>query len=174
LLLSAWQRELFKNILRADFLCATTVFGILGLNFLLVIGFNLNVPYISAFKYSYQALPMFCFLAASLATKCYAVLKAYGGEGKTHLLALLVAVAGLAVMSASMVENMVFLYTHAADEVVLFSVDAVTGYPFKVFSAISENTYVPVIQLAAFHLIAFSLLLPLITQAITKAKLKKN
>jgi 4-amino-4-deoxy-L-arabinose transferase-like glycosyltransferase len=174
LILSVWQRELFKNVLRPDCLCAVTVFGILGLNFLLVIGFNLNVPYISAFKYSYQALPMFCFLAASLANKCYAVLKAYGGEGKTHLLALLVAVAGLAVLSASMVENMVFLSTHAADEVVLFSVDAVTGFPFKVFSAVSGNTYIPLIQLAAFHLIAFSLLLPLIIRAIAKLNRKRK
>lgn len=162
LLLSIWQRKLFTSVLLSDFICATTILGILGLNILLVIGFNLNVPYVSAFKYTYQALPLFCCLAASLATKSHSLFKFHIHEGKNHMLASLVATIGLALMSASIVENMIFLYTYAGTELVIFRVDEATGYPFKLFSPILETSYAHAIQLAAFFMIAFSILLPLI------------
>ena len=174
LLLSISQRKLFPNALRSDFICAATIFGVLGLNFLLVVGFNVNAAYVSAFKYTYQALPIFCCLAASLAIKSYSLFKFHFQKGKNHILASLATTIGLAVISASIVENMIFLYTHAGTELIFFRVDMATGYPFQLFSPILETSCAQAIQLTAFFFIAFSLLLSLIINRRFKNGIKRR
>jgi 4-amino-4-deoxy-L-arabinose transferase-like glycosyltransferase len=69
LALTIVYRKVFAKISRLDIVCVGTIAAIAGLNLFLVFGFHLTVPYISAFKYNYFALPFYCLLAASLATK---------------------------------------------------------------------------------------------------------
>jgi hypothetical protein len=68
-------RKQFPKIFTFDLIWVGTIGVILGINFGLVVGWNLNVPYISAIKYDYQALPFFCFLVASLAFKSILLFK---------------------------------------------------------------------------------------------------
>ncbi|NLD67024.1 MAG: glycosyltransferase family 39 protein, partial [Crenarchaeota archaeon] len=69
LALSIIYRKKLSVFLRPDIASLGTVLIIMGLDMLLVVGFNLTVPYVSAIKYNYTALPFFCLLAASLADK---------------------------------------------------------------------------------------------------------
>jgi hypothetical protein len=55
-------RKHFPKIATFDLISLGTIGVILGINSGLVLGWNLNVPYISAIKYDYQALPFFCFM----------------------------------------------------------------------------------------------------------------
>jgi 4-amino-4-deoxy-L-arabinose transferase-like glycosyltransferase len=52
-------RKHFPKIATFDLISLGTIGVILGINSGLVVGWNLNVPYISAIKYNYQALPFF-------------------------------------------------------------------------------------------------------------------
>jgi 4-amino-4-deoxy-L-arabinose transferase-like glycosyltransferase len=66
LLLGFVFRKQLPKIASMQLLCLVTVVGVIFVNVVLGFGFNLNVPYFSAFKYLYQALPFFMLLAASL------------------------------------------------------------------------------------------------------------
>ena len=62
-------RRLFAKTLWLDVVFAVTVLAVVGVDLGLVFGRHLLVPYVSAFKYDYVALPFVCLLAGSLADK---------------------------------------------------------------------------------------------------------
>ena len=69
LLISAFQRKLFRNHLVADLMCLAAIFVILGIDTFFALGLNYKAPFTGAVKYDYQSLPFFCLLAGSLLSK---------------------------------------------------------------------------------------------------------
>ena len=85
LALSVFYRKLFAGILWLDAVCVGTIAVVAGLNLFLVFGLHLTVPYVSAFKYNYLALPFYCLLAASLAAKSGMLIGSVDWKKKIHL-----------------------------------------------------------------------------------------
>ena len=160
LALSIAYKGLFSKMPRMDALCLATILAVAGLDLLFVFGFHLLVPYVSAFKYNYFALPFFCLLAASLAGKSVLLVQSIDLKGWIGKFKLLLVGLGLFLLFASLVESLAFLLEW--DGFVAFEVDSAGHYfPFNVFSAPNEGFF-HVFHYAAVVLIVISSLFPFI------------
>lgn len=158
-------RKRFAGFLRLDTVCLGTIAAIMGLDMLLVLGFHLTVPYVSAFKYNYTALPFFCLLAASLADKSGILLGSMEHK-KSHLIKPVFVGAGMILLFASMVESTLFLnywWGFAA-----FGVDTVTYYPFDLFSEAMERGFLEQLHYGVLSLMVISLVLPSVTAVLKR------
>jgi 4-amino-4-deoxy-L-arabinose transferase-like glycosyltransferase len=133
----AYRKQL-RGLLRLDLVCVGTIATILALDMLLVIGFNLTVPYVSAIKYNYFILPFFCLLAASIADKGNVWIASIEAKKKSHWIQALLVLTGLALIFASLLESTLFL--NAWYGFVAFGVDSVTYYGFNLNSPAIENS----------------------------------
>jgi 4-amino-4-deoxy-L-arabinose transferase-like glycosyltransferase len=149
-------RKNFRGTIWPDVLCLSTIGFVVLLDLLLVLGFNLTVPYISAIKYNYFALPFFCLLAASLSDKLKLLFDKLANWKRPIIL--VIWGLGLAVILASLIESAAFLVKW--NGFVSFGVDSVTYYGFYVHSGISD--YFEMFHYAGFAIILVSLALPLL------------
>lgn len=156
-----------------DLSLATTAAVIFSLNLLLVFAFRLNTPYVSSAKYIYQSLPILCILAASITTKNN-LLQENTLQKNTHnkksLLITAAVIIGLIALAASALENTTFLYTHASANLVVFKVDATSGFPFELAQHTHETSQAQTMQTSAYAIIALTLL----THAYTKPRTHKK
>ncbi len=125
-----YRKVLAKN-LWLDAVCVGTVGAVAGLNLLLVFGLHLTVPYVSVFKYNYFALPFYCLLAASLATKSSLLIRSTDWKNKASLVKPALIIAGIVLLFSSLLESTLFLLKWVG--FASFGVDSVTYYPFDVF-----------------------------------------
>jgi len=151
LALAAIYRKTLKEFLWLDAVCVGTIAAVAAVDLVFVLGFHLTVPYISAFKYNYVALPFFCLLAASLIYKGRLLLKSMERKTKEFYIRLCLAGFGVALLFASLLESILFLEKWVG--FVAFGVDTVTYYGFNVFT---EPIYT---DLALYHNIAFVLII---------------
>ena len=158
LILSLSQRKFFAKFLVFDLVCFVTIICVAGLNAFLALGRNLWVPYVDPIKYDYQILPSFCWLAASLANKCYSLRNWVNLKGKQHKLIFSIALIGLILLMGSMIVNMQTLNTFIRQDYLLFKVEGGVGYSFERFAPIIEPNYLVAIQGLGFVLIIFTLL----------------
>ena len=163
LVLTVSFRRLLARTFWVDFVCALTILAVVGVDLGLVLGRHLLVPYVSAFKYNYAALPFLCLLAASLANKGGFLV---GSTGKRKV-KLLLAGFGLVLLFASLLESVVFLNHSEPYPLIDFKVDYVGHYfPFNVFTPVSS--YFQVWHYAAVTLIVLSLAGPSIVSALKR------
>ncbi len=155
LALSIIYRKKLAVFLRSDTASLGTVLIIMGLDVLLVVGFNLTVPYVSAIKYNYTALPFFCLLAASLAEKSAVLINSIKRKKKDLLIPVLVG-AGLVLLFSSMTENTIFL--NGWTGFVAFGVDSVTYYGFNLFSEAVNRNMLDALHQSALILIVTSII----------------
>ena len=66
IILAVSLRHSFERTLQVDFICAVTILTVAAVDLGLVFGLNLLVPYVSAFKYNYAALPFLCLRRAAV------------------------------------------------------------------------------------------------------------
>ena len=159
-------RRLFARTLWVDVVCAATILAVAVVDLGLVLGLHLLVPYVSAFKYDYAALPFVCLLAGSLADKG-GLLAGSGGKRKVKLF--LVGF-GLVLLFASLVESIAFLNHSEPYPLIDFKVDYVGHYfPFNVNTPVSS--YFTTWHYAALALIIFSLTLPFVRRALKSRKI---
>ena len=85
-------RKKIQDASKVDLVCLATILPIVLIDMVLGVWLNLKVPYTSAVKYDYQALPFLCLIAASLAGKCFTLLKGVGTASQNRK-RLLVAIA---------------------------------------------------------------------------------
>ncbi len=136
LVLTVSFRRLFTKTLWLDAVFAITILAVVGVDLGLVFGRHLLVPYVSAFKYDYAALPFVCLLAASLADKGTLLV---GSLGKLKV-KLFLAGTGLALVFGSLVESLIFLNHSEPYPLIDFKVDYVGHYfPFNVFTPVSSG-----------------------------------
>jgi hypothetical protein len=168
LVLSVFYRKLFARTVKVDAVCVGTILGVASLDLLLVFGFHRIVPYVSAFKYNYVALPFFCLLAASLADKSGLLLSSMDVKRIIDKLKPLLVGVGLVLLFASMVESLVFLNGHESDGLVWFDVDSAGNYfPFNLFSS-GVGSYFQEIHYAAIVLMVLSLIFPSLVNSLNK------
>jgi hypothetical protein len=172
LLLSFSGRKFFAKVLAFDLMFFATVIGVVGLDMYLVLGRNLLVPYVNLVKYDYQLLPPFCWLAASLANKCYSFFSQESSNGKHHTLISSVAVTGLFSLMASLVVNLKILNWFTRADCLLFRAEGGLGYffgnlspvmginPLQILSSapLANINYLEALQDFGFVLIVISLL----------------
>lgn len=156
LALSIIYRKKLSVFLRSDTASLGTVLIIMGLDMLLVVGFNLTVPYVSAIKYNYTALPFFCLLAASLADKSAVLINSIKRKKKDLLIPVLVG-AGLVLLFSSLTENIIFL--NGWTGFVAFGVDSVTYYGFNLFSEAVNRNMLDALHQSALILIVTSIII---------------
>ncbi|MCL4430035.1 MAG: glycosyltransferase family 39 protein, partial [Chloroflexi bacterium] len=166
LALSIAYRKIFAKMLWLDAVCVGTIAAVAGLDLFLVFGFHLTVPYVSACKYNYFALPFYCLLAAALATKGSLLVASVDWKKKADLVKPILVGFGVVLLFASLLESMMFLVKWVG--FASFGVNSVTYYPFDVFSG-PMGGYVQGFHDAAFVLVVLSLVFPFMVRGIRMA-----
>jgi 4-amino-4-deoxy-L-arabinose transferase-like glycosyltransferase len=164
LLLSISYRRFFAKTFWVDAVFAITILAVIGVDLSLVFGKNLLVPYVSAFKYNYAALPFLCLLAASLVNKGEML---FSSTGKRKI-KLFLAAFGVILLSASMLESLLFLNHTQPYPLIDFKVDYIGHYfPFYVLTPVGsyfqEGHYVAVV------IILLSFATPFIVNSLKKS-----
>jgi 4-amino-4-deoxy-L-arabinose transferase-like glycosyltransferase len=107
LLLGFTLKKYFLKTVIVEAILLTSIAFILCVNVILGAGLNLNVPYFSAIKYDYQALPFLVLLAASLTTKGFLMVKSAESTAKPKKLVLyLAAILAVILIAASLMSSM--------------------------------------------------------------------
>jgi 4-amino-4-deoxy-L-arabinose transferase-like glycosyltransferase len=163
LALAATYRKKLNKTYRLDTICIGTIASVMAFDAILVLGFHLTVPYISAFKYNYVALPFFCLLAASAIYKNTQIIKTTDHKTKTFYTMIALSIIAAALLFASLIESILFLEKWVG--FVAFGVDTITYYGFYVFAQFT-NPNSNLIHNAAFALIICSLTIPTLTKTI--------
>ena len=136
------QKSLFHNLLVFDLTCLATIVSILGVNLFLGAGLNLKAPYTDAFKFSYQSLPFFSLLAASLARKSLSLLESAKSRRKlSKLVFFLVALAGLFLLAASILYNMYYAHMFSTWDYLLFRVEKNVNLGYSLFNPLPIAKY---------------------------------
>jgi len=159
LALSVLYRKIFAKTLWLDVVCVGTIAVVAGLDMFFVFGLHLTVPYVSAFKYNYFALPFYCLLAASLASKSGFLISSVDWKKKIHFIKPVLVGVGFFLLLASLLESTAFLVKWVG--FVAFGVDSVTYYPFDVFSE-AQNGFSPLLIYVAVVLMVLSLAGPIL------------
>ena len=157
LFLSLSQRRLLSKFLVSDLFCFATIICILGFDAFLVLVKNLLVPYISVLKYTYPALPAFCWLASSSIDKCCSLPHWKNFNRKQRVLVFSIAVAGLFFALATIGVNMTRLNWLTKWNYLIFVVEGEYGYSFNRLPPAWSNTQIAAIQGFAFVLASLSL-----------------
>ncbi len=153
LALSIFYKKNFAKTLWLDAVCVGTIAVVAGLDMFFVFGLHLTVPYVSAFKYNYLALPFYCLLAASLAAKSGLLISSVDWKNKIHFVKPVLVGVGFLLLLASLLESTAFLVKWVG--FVAFGVDSVTYYPFDVFSG-AQNGFSPLLPYVAVVLMMVS------------------
>jgi 4-amino-4-deoxy-L-arabinose transferase-like glycosyltransferase len=161
LIINLFFRKNFpKKLIILDFVCLISVLSILGVNMYLGVNLNLKAPYSSVIKFSYQALPFFSLIAASLAAKSFLLLNRVKYATKVkRLLIVLVGVIGLFLLVAPLIVNMNSAHQLSANSFLFFQTQANqnVGYSFYA-SPTSQNTLLMATQYFGFVIVLSGLL----------------
>jgi len=158
LIITFLERKLFAKIRVFDMIFLTAIIAIVGLNTYLAIGTNMLNPYVNSIKYDYLTLPMFCWLAASLAKKSSIFLKRKRINDRHGKLLFYIAIAGLYLLLMSMIVNLMTINMMSKYEWLAFYAPGGLSYLFDVLPPILESSYNWAVQIFGFVLIQFSLL----------------
>ncbi len=164
LVLAVSFRRLFTKTSRVDLVFAITIVAVVGVDLSLVFGKNLLVPYVSAFKYNYAALPFLCLLAASLLHKGEVL---FGSTGKRKIKMFLAAF-GVILLFTSLLESLLFLNHTQPYPLIDFKVDYIGHYfPFYVLTPV--GSYFQEWHYVAVAIILLSFATPFIVNSLKKS-----
>jgi 4-amino-4-deoxy-L-arabinose transferase-like glycosyltransferase len=156
-----WKR-FSKQSLVFDLICLATIVPILGIDMYLGVTLNLKVPYTSAIKYTYQSLPFFSLIAASLASKSASLFKlpAKKSDKLRRIILFAVGLIGLCLLAMPILDNMVIAQrlTNISHLVFRVQPDLDVGYSFGVLSPINQNSLLLTIQFLGFLIMISGLL----------------
>lgn len=156
-----FRKHLPKQMLLFDIICLVTVACILSVNVYLAVALNLKVPYTSAVKYDYMALPFFSLLAASLASKSVTLFRAAKSQAKLRkILVLSVSIAGLFLLASPIVTNMYHAHELSLSDYLLFRVepDKLIGYSLFNYFPTSPDSSLMYVQYVGFAFVLSGLL----------------
>jgi 4-amino-4-deoxy-L-arabinose transferase-like glycosyltransferase len=158
LLLAFSLRKHFKTAF-VELTCLASIVFVITVNVVLGAGLNLNVPYFSAIKYLYQALPFFALLTASLSTKSLSLFRAAKSTLKHRkLLLYAVATAALVLLAATLISSI--YYTNAASprDYLQFRVERDVDYGYALLNPAPPVAGSMVFQYCGFAMVMFGLL----------------
>jgi 4-amino-4-deoxy-L-arabinose transferase-like glycosyltransferase len=156
----AFRKQIRRQIVLFDWIFLISIFFIVGLTMCLGVALNLKVPYTSAIKYVYQALPLFSLVAASLAVKCIFVIKS--GQSFSKLkkaVYTMIGISGVVLLGGSIIENMYSAHQLSMTGFIIFRVvpGQLLGYSFDNLFAIPQNSPLIYVQYLGFGLVLSAL-----------------
>jgi 4-amino-4-deoxy-L-arabinose transferase-like glycosyltransferase len=135
LIIGLVKSGLFRKLLAFDIACFTTIGSILSVNLFLGATLNLRAPYTDTFKFSYQSLPFFSLLAASLARKSILLFESAKSSKKlTKLFFFFVASLGLFLLAAATLYNMYCVHLFSTWDYLLFRVALNVNLGYSLFN----------------------------------------
>jgi len=155
------HRRLFPKILVFDLVFLANITLIIAVNTFLGASLNLKSPYNNAIKYSFQSLPFFSLLAASLVGKCFSLFNSAKKTRKLQkTLYFSVAFVGLFLLGATIVVNICYSNLLSKADYLLFRVapNEVLGYSLFNPTPIVENSFLMVFQYLGFSVVLSGLI----------------
>ncbi len=160
LVLLLWRR--FSRFVAVGLIGLASVAFIVCVNTALGAGLSLNVPYFSAVKYDYQALPFFMLLAASLVALSVSLLRAARHTIPSHrLVVYLAASTGIVLLFASLVWSMLTANLFSQFNYLQFRVEPQVdyGYAFLNPTPLTAGSLLFTLQFVGFAVVLWGLLL---------------
>lgn len=118
-----------------DLACLAAAGVIVSVNTFLGAGLSLNVPYFSALKYDFQALPFLVLLAASITAKCFSLLSAAKPSGQAKKLVLyFVALVGLFLLVLSLLSSMYSITAVSQRDYLQYRVEPQVDYGYALLN----------------------------------------
>lgn len=152
------QRRSLRKFLVFDAICLVAIVFVVGVNTFLGAGLDLKSPYLNAAKYSYQSLPFFCLLAASLVSKSLLIFKTNKARDKLSRFAFFVlASAGVILVVVSIIYSMSYVHLFSTWNYLLFRVAPNINNGYSLFNDIPIGANSPLmgVQYLGFA-VAFS------------------
>jgi 4-amino-4-deoxy-L-arabinose transferase-like glycosyltransferase len=161
LLLGFSLRKYFSKIGIVDLVCLASIAFVLSVNVVLGAVLNLNVPYFSAIKYLYQALPFFVLLTASLSAKSLSLFRAAKSTLQPRkLLVYSVATAAMVLLAASLISSMYYTNALSTRDYLQFRVERNVDYGYALLNptpAVAGSSLMA-LQYLGFAMVLFGLL----------------
>ncbi|MCW3996119.1 MAG: glycosyltransferase family 39 protein [Candidatus Bathyarchaeota archaeon] len=154
-------RKRFSKFLLFDMVCLISIAVIVGVDAFLAVNQNLKVPYTSAVKYLYQALPFFSLVAGSLAAKSVSFLSAAKNSLKPRkIMFIILSAAGIILLAVAIFSNINFVHQMSTHSYVVFEVKLGTNFGYSLFNRfpITQNSPVMHLQYVGFTLVLGGLL----------------
>ena len=154
-------RKYFSKTSIIDFACLVTVLAVLGVNTYLGAVLNLNIPYIGAVKYDYQALPFFALLAASLSVKSSLLfVTAKSALRRRRLLLTLAALAAVVLLAASLASSIYSTCAVSRRDYLQYRVEPNVdyGYAFSTRTPLTLSNPLMTVQLLGFGALLLGLI----------------
>jgi 4-amino-4-deoxy-L-arabinose transferase-like glycosyltransferase len=154
-------KKYFSKTIIVELILLASIIFVLSVNMILGAGLNLNVPYFSALKYCYQALPFFVLLAASLVAKGSSILKTAKLMDKPKKLTYcLVVSAALILIAASLVSSMYYTNVLSTRSYLQYRVEPQVdyGYAFDDLTPLTVGSPLMALQYLGFAVVLSGLL----------------
>jgi 4-amino-4-deoxy-L-arabinose transferase-like glycosyltransferase len=161
--------------LLVDFALLSGIVFVVAVNVVLGVVLNLNVPYFSAFKYLYQALPFFALLAGSLIVKCFSFFgAARSAVQPKKLLLYLAAIAAVVLLVASLLSSMYYTNAASTRDYLQYRVEPQVDYGYSLLNPTPLTLDSPImgIQMLGFAVVLSGLLLAVLQKLGLLSKLK--
>lgn len=143
--------KLFSKIRSFDLIYLTTIVVVIGVNIFLGVVLNLRAPYYSSLKYSYQALPFFSLLGASLIRKCFILFNSLENTKKRQRFVYsLVIIISLVLIFFSILTNIFYVHLISLWPSILFRFDLNTDLGYFLFHYNPIDRYHPLLILQYF------------------------
>jgi 4-amino-4-deoxy-L-arabinose transferase-like glycosyltransferase len=158
LLISVFQKKLFKNLPAADLICLAAIFAVVGIDTFFALGLNYKAPYTGAVKYDYQALPFFCLIAAALLVKSQLLFTTLKQRLKINWLFFGVACTGALFTALAFFANFYKAIGYGQLNYLVFTVEDSIGYSFFNSAQISGTSSLVYVQYVGFAVVLSGLL----------------
>jgi 4-amino-4-deoxy-L-arabinose transferase-like glycosyltransferase len=157
----ALRKQIGKRIALYDFFFLLPILLVVGLTMFLGVTQNLKVPYTSAIKYLYHTLPFFTILAASLAFKCYTIIKSQAQKQRKPFL--IIGLIGFLLLGLSVFSSVYSANQLSLKEFIIFSVEPgkLLGYSFNNVESLTQNSPLLIIQYLGVGLVFAALIFSL-------------
>ena len=162
LLLVFSLRKHFSKFAVVDLIGLAAIAFIVSVNVVLGAGLHLNVPYFSAIKYDYQALPFFVLIGGSLIAMSLSLFSAAKSTVPSRKVWVYVAaVAGIVLVVASLVSCMYFAHAFSMRDYLQFRVEPSVdyGYAFLNPTPLTAGSPLMSLQFLGFAVVLSGLLL---------------
>jgi 4-amino-4-deoxy-L-arabinose transferase-like glycosyltransferase len=153
-------RKFFSKTVIVDLISLASIAFIVGVNVYLGAVMNLNVPYFSAVKYLYQALPLFVLLTASLSDKSFSMFKTAKSASRLRsLLVYAVAAAALVLLAASLISSMYYTNALSKRDYLQFRVEPGVDYGYALLNPAPtvDGSPLMTLQFYGFAMVLFGL-----------------
>ncbi|MGZ4850071.1 MAG: ArnT family glycosyltransferase [Candidatus Bathyarchaeia archaeon] len=149
-------RKHFSKIIAFDLIALGAIVPILLIDVYLGAGLNLKAPYNNAIKYDYLALPFFCLIAASLASKSLSLLKS---RINTKIIFTIGAIATLLLVGTILTSVSSALQLSLSDYLLFkANIDQDVGYSLFNHAPISQTSLLMNLQYVGFTVLLSGLL----------------